>query len=185
MVGLNQVEADRFGARPRRMKTPFRCINSPSEVIRLTVMMRVCQPLQSHRIEDIPFEYGKGIFAKSAHGFRSGLEPAMRRFGDGRRALPTARPDPFRRRFRCVRDVKDDGDKQRVRPPGRCDPDIVRIEVPRPKPCRDMVLRWNLLDDGDVAGPDPRGGAKPAPVPQKIAPFQRHRPGPPAPGASP
>ena len=43
------------------MRSPFRCFNSSSEIIRLTVMMYVRYPLSLRQVEDILFERGIDI----------------------------------------------------------------------------------------------------------------------------
>lgn len=48
------------------MRNPFRYFNSSSEVIRLTVMMYIRDPLSLRQVEDMLFERGIGICRETA-----------------------------------------------------------------------------------------------------------------------
>jgi len=48
-------------SRPRKPASPFRCLNSSPEAIRLVVMMYVRVPLSLRNVEDLLFERGIDI----------------------------------------------------------------------------------------------------------------------------
>ena len=60
-VRAKRLEAEKAVLYPRRMQNPFRYFRSPPEIICLTVMLYIRNPLSVRQVEDLLFERGIDI----------------------------------------------------------------------------------------------------------------------------